>query len=184
MKHMLEYLQWQAGGTGPWIMKSPVHLGNLRLLLELFPDATVVHCHRDPRIVMPSFASLTEAGRRMGSDDDHIDLDEIGTFVLDLWAEATRRNLADRATIGEDRIVDVTYEQIRDDPLTAIAEVYARAGRTLSDEARAAMEAYAARRPEGHFGAHDYLAERFGYTDALIEERFAGYLARFGTVAA
>jgi hypothetical protein len=36
----------------------------------------------------------------------------------------------------------------------------------------------------GHFGAHEYLAERFGYTDALIEQRFAGYYERFGTVTA
>ena len=96
MRQMLQYLQWQdGGGRGrPWIMKSPVHLGNLKLLFELFPDATVVHCHRDPRIVMPSFASLTEAGRRMGSDDP--DPLEIGAFVLDLWAGATEANLADR----------------------------------------------------------------------------------------
>jgi hypothetical protein len=181
---MLQYLQWQdGGGRGrPWIMKSPVHLGNLKLLFELFPDATVVHCHRDPRIVMPSFASLTEAGRRMGSDD--VDLHELGAFVLDMWASATDRYLTDRGELGEEQIVDVEYERIRDHPEAVIAEVYERAGRELTDEAAAAMHAYAARRPVGHFGAHDYLAERFGYTDALIEQRFAGYYERFGTVTA
>ena len=184
MKQMLQYLQWQdGGGRGrPWIMKSPVHLGNLPLLFELFPDATVVHCHRDPRIVMPSFASLTEAGRRMGSDE--VDLHELGAEVLDMWAGAMERNLADRATLGEERIVDVDYERIRDEPVGVIAEVYERAGRELTDEARAAMQTYAARRPEGFFGRHEYLAERFGYTDAQLEARFAGYYRRFGHVPA
>jgi len=178
MRRMLQFLQWQdRSRTGPWIMKSPVHLGNLAMLLEVFPDATIVHCHRDPAVVVPSFASLLEAGRRMGSD--HIDLHEIGADMLGLLSRDMRRNLADRKAIGEERILDVQYREIRDDARSVIARVYEKAGRELTPSAVAAFAEYEARRPEGHFGKHEYTAERFGLTADRIAAEFADYHDRF-----
>jgi NAD(P)-dependent dehydrogenase (short-subunit alcohol dehydrogenase family) len=178
MRKMLQFLQWQENGQGrPWIMKSPVHLGNLATLLEVFPDATIVHCHRDPRVVVPSFASLLESARRMGSEK--IDLAEIGADMLGLLSRDMRRNLADRKLIGEERILDVQYQEIRDDARSVIARVYEKAGRELTSEASAAFAAYDARRPEGHFGKHEYTAERFGLTGDRIAAEFADYYDRF-----
>jgi NAD(P)-dependent dehydrogenase (short-subunit alcohol dehydrogenase family) len=175
---MLRYLQWQEPDAGgPWIMKSPAHLGSFPKLLETFPDATVVACHRDPKVVIPSFARLLEAGRRMGSDD--VDPHEVGTDTLDYWAEQMRRNLADREQVDPARIVDVHYERIRDDAAGVIGEVNARAGRTVTEQAAEAFAAYEARRPPGHFGRHEYTLERFGLTEARIEAAFAGYYERF-----
>jgi hypothetical protein len=183
MRSLLQYLQWQdGGGRGrPWIMKSPVHLGNLATLLDVFPDATIVHCHRDPRVAVVSFCSLVESGRRMGSDD--VDLHEIGADILQLLAQSMQRNLEDRERLGEERIIDVSYEQIRDDAEGVIADAYARAGRELSEEAISAMRSYQRRRPEGHFGRHEYAAERFGLTPEQIAAEFEEYWERFGAVA-
>jgi hypothetical protein len=179
MRTMLQFLQWQDGGgrSRPWIMKSPVHLGNLATLLDVFPDATIVHCHRDPRVVVPSFASLLESSRRMGSEK--VDLDEIGADMLGLLSRDMRRNLADRKAIGEERILDVQYQEIRDDARSVIARVYEQAGRELTPEASAAFADYDARRPEGHFGKHEYTAERFGLTGDRIAAEFADYYDRF-----
>jgi hypothetical protein len=49
LRRTLQLLQWQDGGRRdrPWVLKSPAHLGGLRLIFEAFPNATVVHCHRD-----------------------------------------------------------------------------------------------------------------------------------------
>lgn len=181
MRSMLQYLQWQdteRNGRGrPWIMKSPVHLGNLATLLEVFPDATIVHCHRDPRVVVPSFASLLESSRRMGSEQ--VDLPEIGADMLAFLSGEMRKNLADRKTLGEHRIIDVHYEQIRHNAQGVIAAVYAKAGKELTTEAAAAFAAYEARRPEGHFGEHEYTAERFGLTSEGIAAEFTEYYDRF-----
>ena len=178
-RKMLQYLQWQdGGGRGrPWILKSPAHLGHFPLLLKTFPDATIVHCHRDPRVIIPSFASLLEAGRRMGSDD--VDPHQVGTDTLEYWAAQMRRNVADRATVDPARIIDVSYERIRDDATSVIAGIYARAGREVTPEAAAAFAEYEERRPEGHFGGHTYTAEQFGLTDERIDAEFAEYLQRF-----
>jgi NAD(P)-dependent dehydrogenase (short-subunit alcohol dehydrogenase family) len=183
MRSLLQYLQWQdGGGRGrPWIMKSPVHLGNLAVLLDVFPGATVVHCHRDPRIAVVSFCSLVESGRRMGSSE--VELPEIGADILQLLAGSMRRSLADRERIGEERIIDVPYERIRDDAPGVIGEVYEHAGRELTAAAAAAIRAYEQRRPEGHFGRHEYSAERFGLTPEQIAVEFEEYWNRFSAMA-
>lgn len=180
LRAMLQYLQWQDGGGHgrPWIMKSPLHIGNLPALLKVFPDATVVHSHRDPRVAVVSFASLVEASRRMSSDD--VDLEEIGADVLDFLSRQMQLNVKHRPQVGEQRIIDVPYRRIRDDPEAVIEEIYARAGRALTADARDAMLAYAARRPEGHFGKHAYAAERYGLDRCQIETAFADYSERFG----
>jgi hypothetical protein len=176
---MLQYLQWQDGGgrDRPWILKSPAHLGHFPLLLKTFPGATIVHCHRDPRVIIPSFASLLEAGRRMGSDD--VDPHEVGTDTLEYWAAQMRRNVADRDTVDPARIIDVSYERIRDDATSVIAEIYARAGRAVTPEAAKAFAEYEKQRPEGYFGGHNYTAEQFGLTDERIDAEFTEYLQRF-----
>jgi NAD(P)-dependent dehydrogenase (short-subunit alcohol dehydrogenase family) len=176
---MLQYLQWQDGGgrDRPWILKSPVHLGSFPALLSTFPDATVVACHRDPKVVIPSFARLMEAGRRMGCDD--VDPIEVGADTLALWSAQLRTNLADRAQIDPARILDVQYQRIRDDASAVAAEVYARAGRELTPEAAAAFAEYETRRPEGAFGHNEYSLERYGLTEAQIESEFAEYYERF-----
>jgi Sulfotransferase family len=180
LRAMLQYLQWQdGGGRGrPWIMKSPLHMGDLPTLLHVFPDATVVHCHRDPRVAVASFASLVEASHRMASDD--VDVGEIGADTLQFLSCRMDRNIEQRLQLGKAQIIDVSYAQIREDPEAVIGEIYDCAGRDLVDDARDAIRSYAARRPEGHFGRHVYSAGRYGLDPGKIETAFAAYLTRFG----
>jgi NAD(P)-dependent dehydrogenase (short-subunit alcohol dehydrogenase family) len=179
VRSMLQYLQWQDGGhrDRPWILKSPLHIGHLDTLLDVFPDATVVHCHRDPREVLPSIASLIHATRRMTSDD--VDPEEVGAWMLDFWGRQTERNLADRALVDTSRLIDVSYDRIRDDALGVIGEIYKVAGRSVTEEAHSAFLGYEKRRPQGHFGRHDYKAETFGLSNQKIEAAFASYYDRF-----
>jgi NAD(P)-dependent dehydrogenase (short-subunit alcohol dehydrogenase family) len=179
MRSLLQYLQWQDGGHQGrhWVMKSPVHLGQLDVLLEFFPDAVVVQCHRDPRDVIPSFASLIEAARRMTSDE--VDPLEIGADMFDHWAAQLDANLRIRAALDPGRVLDVQYDRIARDGLGVAHEIYAHAGRTLSPEAEAAFAAYEAMRPPGHFGRHEYTTERYGLDLDRIDERFADYRALF-----
>lgn len=67
---MLQYLQWQDGGARGrhWVLKTPVHLSNLSLLVRTFPDAKLVHCHRNPIDIIPSFASVISEARKIGCE--------------------------------------------------------------------------------------------------------------------
>src|SRR5258705_394436 len=44
-----------AGPPGPFVLKSPVHTMGLAALLEVYPDALVVHTERDPADIAASF---------------------------------------------------------------------------------------------------------------------------------
>lgn len=186
LHEMMQYLQWQDGGARgrPFIMKSPVHIGDLPTFFEFFPNATVVHCHRDPRKIVPSFASLIVEGRRMSSDV--LDPVEIAQEWFDYWADLIDRNLVARDTLPKDlvdRIVDVEFDDIRKDPVSVVRKVYERAGRKVTPEAVAAFKDYDARRPEKHWGAYEYTTEEFQLSEAAIDKRFEEYRKRFITTA-
>lgn len=179
VRKLLQYLQWQDGGAcgRSWVLKSPMHIGELPTVLATYPDATIVHCHRDPRVVMASYAALLEATWLMNVD--HVDLHKLGADITAFWAEQVRRNLAARKAIGGERIIDVFYDDIRDRIEDVVADIYRRAGRELTPQARQIMRDYNARRPEGHFGKHRYTLERYGLDNAKVDAAFADYLNRF-----
>jgi hypothetical protein len=180
LRRQLQYLQWQdGGGRGrPWIMKTPLHLPNFELLVDTFPGATIVHCHRDPAACIPSMARLSEAYRVTQSDV--VDRDEIGRTQLEIWAEALRRYLEQRTRLA-DRVdvLDIPYSTILDDPMAVIGETFRRAGIPLTAEAEAAILAYDTDNPQHRFGRHEYSLERFGLTEDDIRDRFGAYRAAF-----
>jgi hypothetical protein len=53
----LKLLNWLRPGRR-WVLKWPYHLWHLDALLDVFPDAIVIHNHRDPRVAIPSACSL------------------------------------------------------------------------------------------------------------------------------
>lgn len=175
----IQYLQWQDGGARgrPWIMKSPVHINALPALLEVFPDAVLVHCHRDLQKVLPSFASLIEEARKIGSD--HVDPLIVGREMMEYWATALDRYLIERDKLPEDRILDVQFEEITNDIVGVIHRIYQRAGRVLTPEAVAAFKEKEASQPEHHWGTYSYSAANYGYTTDIIDRRFAEYRKRF-----
>src|SRR5690606_20772424 len=71
----LQHLQTGYGGAH-WVLKTPAHLLWLDTLLEVFPDALIVHTHRDPTTVLASVSSLMYALRSAVSD--HVHPHEVG----------------------------------------------------------------------------------------------------------
>ncbi|MCK9504324.1 MAG: sulfotransferase [Porticoccaceae bacterium] len=178
----MQYLQWQdGGGRGrPWVMKTPVHTGSLDVLLETFPDAVLVHCHRDVQKILPSIASLIEQARRISSD--HVDTKVLGDEMLDYWGASVDRYLEVRAQLPKDRIMDVQFEEVVGDVVDVIRRIYARAGRELSEEVVEKFKVKERSQPEHHWGKYSYSAADYGYTPEKIDQRFAKYRSQFITV--
>ena len=182
LKKLLQLLQWQNGSPKkPWLIKAPSHLRHMKLLFKTFPNATIVHCHRDPVTTSISLAALNEAIRRMYSD--YADPHETGNFTHKHWAKQMQGYMNDRPLL-EDRhpFVDVSYKELTGDTLPAIRRVYAAAGFELSDVALKAMSDWEAANPPGKHGKHQYTLDHFGITDAEISAAFADYLKRFGNL--
>lgn len=179
LRRMLQLFQWQDGSPKKtWLLKSPSHLGQLDALFDTFPDATVVHCHRDPVTTTASIAQLSEAGRRMYSDAQNSSA--MGRYVLKHWSGLMRRYMQQRPALEErHRFVDVGFKEICNNPMAEIERVYAAANITLTSEARSYMEQWESSNPPGKHGQHRYSLERFGLTAEEIRTTFSGYLSRF-----
>ena len=180
MKQLLQYLQWQGGGKRqrPWIMKSPVHMGTVDLLLELFPKATLVFTHRDLYTATASICRLMENTWNLYAVS--VDRHAIGRTVRELFLAQLRHHLVLRDRLGARLdILDVQYERIRSHSLDVIAEIYGRAGRELTPARRAAMLAWEAGNPQHSAGKPSYCLEDYGLTRADIEADCGAYLQRF-----
>ena len=77
-----------------WVLKAPGHLFALEGLLERYPDARIIHTHRDPLRVMASMASHATVLRRAFSDS--ADPLKIAADWADRWARALDKFLAVR----------------------------------------------------------------------------------------
>ena len=180
MAQLIQYLQWQDGGrkNRRWILKSPMHIGNLNALSQVFPKATLVHCHRDINEVIPSFCNLQEAGWLMRSDS--IDPTRVGEVVLDLWATEMDKYLHTRKQMESNlNIIDIPYQRIHKEPMIVIAEIYKKAGLDLSADSVTAMQQWQEDNPKNRHGSNDYSLEKYGLSTGQVESRFADYLNQF-----
>lgn len=172
---ILRMLQWQRPG-GRFLLKSPAHLWALDVIVELFPDASIVITHRDPIESVASYSSMMEA-LMVGRDFDRR---ELGPVVMEYLAAKTDHALACRERIDPTRILDVDYGDFVDDPVATAGRIYDRFGMEAGDELRGAWQAHVAAHPQGEHGEHDYTLEEFGLSAAAIRDRFAAYLASRG----
>jgi hypothetical protein len=143
---------WQRPGR--WLGKTPHHLENLDALLDVFPDAKILHTHRDPVRVVASFASMIAHGRAIFSD--RADAREVGAQIAEKAVRAvTRRKCATRRAT---RILNVAYADAR--------RSFKRSGAsTISwgdvSRRRPALHATLVARAPGQGGVHR-LTEDFG----------------------
>lgn len=175
----LQHLQ-HVGGGGRWVLKAPGHMFGIRELLAEYPDAIVVHMHRDPQRVAPSLASHTTVLREAFSDA--VEPGAVARDWLDRWWRGLDVLIAARdETPG--RFVDVYYDDLVRDPIAAVAALYGAIGRELGADAGQRMRAFLAANPKDKHGRHRYAVEDFAIEPREIDERLAAYLERFPAAA-
>ncbi|MGB5191553.1 MAG: sulfotransferase [Polyangiales bacterium] len=163
-----------------WALKSPAHLPAIDELLEVYPDALIIHTHRDPGNVMPSLASLHYAFRGMNSDS--VNPARIGRNVMDAWSIHLQRAVEARRRHRDkpEQFFDAHFEDTLADPVDLLRRAYEHFGLELSDVARDRMSAFLAANPRGSRGVHRYASEDFGLEIDDIRRRFADYVDEFG----
>lgn len=179
VRKLLQYLQWQDGGGGgrPWVLKTPVHMGHLPVLLETYPGATVVQCHRHPRETIPSFVRMVEVVHALRTDE--VDIELVVEQTLDYWADMAARCLSDREAGCENSVIDVMFAAIRDHPAVVVEAVHRKAGREVPPDLATRIARFDEHDVGQRVGKHEYSLERYGLTAELIDGRFADYIARF-----
>jgi hypothetical protein len=162
------------GPRGRWVLKAPAHVFNLEALFRRYPDAQVVHLHRDPVEVLGSLLSL--GAHLRGVFSDQVDRERLGETWCGLWAMGLKRMWDFRRQHPElrDRFHDVLYRDLVRDPLAAVEALHRRLDAPFSAAARERVAAHLAANPKGKHGVHRYRLEDYGLTPDLVRRQFAG----------
>jgi hypothetical protein len=172
---MLQIMQWYRPGER-WILKSPQHLGHVRALLNVFPDATLVQTHRDPCTAAGSILSTIAYAARFNTE--HPNPVAIGESVNGMLEGMLRQSIEQRP-VGDDRFVDVHFRKLVGDPIAEVRRIYAKADRQLTPDSEAAMRRYlATERGRGH-AKHVYDLADFGLDHAERRQALRFYSERF-----
>ncbi|MCZ6463578.1 MAG: sulfotransferase [Proteobacteria bacterium] len=173
----IQLLLWQRPGR--WLGKTPHHLEHLDALLDVFPDARIIQTHRDPLRVVPSFCSMICHAR--GVFSDRVDPHEVGRHWGNKQIRMVERAMALRDGDGArgESFIDVHYRDLVTDPLKQVRQIYDFLGLALSSETEAQMQGWIDANPRNRLGHHRYRVEDFGLVPGEIDERLAGYRARF-----
>ncbi len=176
---VLQVLQ-HAAPPRRWVLKTPVHLQNLPVLLDVYPDARLSATHRDPLSIIPSVSSLVATLRSAHSD--HVDLDAIGRYHVDLYARALDAFVDQVNSGGLDpaRLTNSRHTDFLADALDVMRGLYAHFGWELSHDAAEAMTVYLADHSEGAAGGHAYDLASFGVNGDEVRSRFSRYVDAVG----
>jgi hypothetical protein len=173
---VLQVLQHREPGR--WVLKSPCHNLALDALVAAYPDARFVFPHRDPVVAVGSAASLVSVLAGFSSDENFDR--EHGARWLELAGRMLDGLLAFRAQHGDERFLDVDYQDLVADPMRAAGEIYEWLGWPMTAEGERAMNSYLAAATRDRFGRHTYDLAQFGLTAHAIRDRLADYCERYG----
>lgn len=178
-RHHQRFLQHlQAFAPGEWVLKWPKHLFGLDALLEVYPDARIVWTHRDPGTVIPS--SVSFVGTLRGMNSPVFDPRRFGAEWTALEEMGLHRGLAVRDRVGEERFLDVHYNDLIADPVAEVTRIYRHFGIPVDEETVRRVRDFQDENPQGKHGAHQYTPEQFGLDPGRTRRRFAAYTERFG----
>jgi hypothetical protein len=177
LKKVLQCCQWLRGGER-WVLKSPQHVEQIPVLLDVFPDATFVFTHRDPVSVITSLATMISYSSRFSQH--RVDPPKIARYWADRVETMLRAGIEDHHLLPEGRSIDVRFDDFMADDLAMVERVYAVADQPFTDDARTAMDQFMVTHPRGVHGGVIYdLEGDFGLDRAELRERLRDYTDRF-----
>ena len=130
-------LTWKYGR--PLILRSPLHTGRLRLLLQVFSDARILHVHRDPYAVFQATCVSTAAAQVYNRLQRAPTLD-VSTFVLERYTRLYDAFFEDRPLVRAGRLHEVRLEDLLRDPVGTLRSIYATLELPAFDHFRSRLE--------------------------------------------
>lgn len=180
IKKGLKYLQWQFydGDPRPWVLKCPMYPGFEPLLMEAFPDATIVCTHRRSPDVISSCASLLHYYHKAHSDADRKAI--YGPMMLEGMAMGVENYMNKRDENPGMKLFDAAYSDITKNSGQLIERIYAAAGRTTTEKARLGMRQWERENSQHKLGVHRHTLEDFLLSEEMVNTKFKRYIDRFG----
>ena len=174
-KRQMQMLNWRNPGE-QWMLKAPAHMWAVDAILDVFPDARFIWCHREPVAVTASINSMNRAVMGMyAGNHDYMNKNAIGHSVMEWYAMSLEKGLSERERHDPSLFVDTSQSEFVSHPMGVVEKVYSAFEMELTQEARVAMQAHIDNNPKGKHGKHEYDVAEYGLTREIIEQRFAFY---------
>jgi len=171
---LLRMVQWQRPGKR-WLLKTPGHLWALDILIEMFPDCSIIITHRNPLECVTSYASMMAA--LMANRE--FDKRTLGPVVMEYLARKMEKAIAVRKQSDKARFIDIQFEDFIDQPIATVEKIYSHFKLPISADTAKRMRDYAAAHTMGKHGKHEYQLEEYGLTADMILQRFDFYIREY-----
>jgi hypothetical protein len=181
-RRMLQTFQHEAPDPSPrrWLLKSPFHVSSLPELFAEYPDARVIHTHRDPRKFLASLVSTLSALRFMRSD--HVDVVALASVMEMTYTMFLQSAIDARETgaVPDDQIADSHFTDLMREPVATLRATYERLGLEWPSGHDDTIGRYLREKPKGKHGAHMYTLADVGLDEDSVRESFGSYVAHYG----
>jgi len=184
MFRQLQYLQWQfhRDDVKPWLLKSPVNVGNENHLVQIFGrDIKVICPHRDPVNIVCSIIRTSNYSSSLYSNivpgDDLIR--EKSRRLLSFLADSATKHIEWRDQNPDIRILDLAYPDINRNTVEVTRKIYEYLDLELTPGILSSVTGWEKDKSRNKFARNTYSAEEFGLTNEQIREEFAPYIERF-----
>lgn len=149
-----------------WLLKSPAHLWQLDALLAEYPDAIVIQNHRDPLKVIASISALGASLREMTTDA--FEVERLAAQYGEDIVVGLDRGLAVRRSgaFAPGQVIDVRYQDFRQDLLGTVATIYEQLDLELTDEAAGRMRTFL----DAHPGDAANSLKRYSFAETGLDE--------------
>jgi len=177
-RSQVQLLLWQrpCPAGGHLVLKNPNHFGFLEALLAAYPDARIVHVHRDMRNVIASTCSLRRYNQ--STYTDAVDLHTIGREVVPTMVRFIERGMKARSGARPGQILDLPYNAFARDPVATIRLIYSHFGLDMTPELETKLSDWLAAE-ESDRPRHRYDLAEFGLDGKTIDETFKFYTDYF-----
>ena len=180
-RRMLQTFEHEGPSEQPrrWLLKSPFHVSTLPALFAEYPDARVIHTHRDPQKFLASLVSILSALRFMRSDAVDVPaLAAIMETTYTMFLESAIQARED-GSIPSDRVVDSHFTDLMSDPIGALHGLYEQLDFEWPSNHEQVVKRYLAAKPKDKHGAHAYSLPDVGLDPASVRRSFERYVSHY-----
>lgn len=162
-----------------WLLKNPGHIEHLHEVFAVFPDARVIHTHRDPAKAVPSLCALLDKLHPVLEDGRYEQRKRLmARRESEKWANAVRKAEAVKAA-HPGQAIDVVHGDFHGDPMGVLERIYRFIGLEIDESLRAAFAQRIAEKPELAHGEHRYTLADYGMSPDQLREIFGDYTDRY-----
>lgn len=158
------------------LLKNPVNTARIPMLRELFPEARFIFVHRNPYEVFPSTLNLHRKILGITSLQTYSE-EHIESNVLEIYPRLLERYLEDTKDIPTNRLIEVGYQDLVDDPQTCLENIYHSLELGGYDAAQPRIQSYLSEQQNYQTNQFSNLSERIV---EVLNQRWAMAFEQWG----